>query len=81
MSGAPMPRQTAVLLYVIYDHPRDFPEEYVCRRWELDQLLDEGLDPFLHSTSLEEIRRQLPPDLVKIRPWGHDDPVILEIWI
>lgn len=80
MSPSPVPRQIAVLLYVIYDHPRDFPDEYACRRWELDQPVDGGREPFAHGT-LEEVRRALPPGLVKIMPWAADDPVILEMWV
>lgn len=77
----PTPRQSAVTLYVIYDHPIDFPDEFVCRRWVLDRLMDEGREPFARAKTLNAIRCQLPPGLFMMHRWDHDDPAILEIWI
>jgi hypothetical protein len=65
-------------LYVIYDHPRDFPEEFVCRVWygEIAEL-----SPFATAGSLKEIREALPPGKVNLGRYDQDDPAICEVWI
>ena len=68
-------------LYVIYDHPKDFPDFYVLRRWHLygGELLAEMLPRLGHT--LEDIREHLPPGKVLAdRRLFNTDPAILEIW-
>jgi hypothetical protein len=75
-------------IYTVYDHPADFPKDYVVRVWEM-----RGGEP--HKTN--EGHRS--PDLDIVRSWiewhahrygvgvvrierdANDDPVILENWI
>ena len=77
----PVTRQSAALIYAVYDHPTDFPNEFVCRRWGSDgQTLDPGA-PFARGRTLAEIHRALPLGLIKMCPWANDDPVICELWI
>lgn len=61
--------------WAIYDHPSDYPNHFVVRRWEW-MTPDEGCQ--LYDT-LEDARAAIPPGLVCIV--GNSDPVIIETWI
>lgn len=77
----PVTRQSAALIYAIYKYPRDYPHEFVCRRWGADeQTLDPG-EPFARGDAAGVVRRALPPGLVKMCPWANDDPAIFELWV
>jgi hypothetical protein len=64
-------------LWVIYDHPSDYPNHYVVRRW-VGSFPDEECGLF---ERLADARRHVPPGSVKIEPADNDDPKILEIWL
>lgn len=69
--------------YCIYDHPRDYPEHYVVRRWEVREGMDApvlSLDVVLAST-VDEAREAIPPGFACIGRFTNDDPVIAEVWI
>jgi len=65
-------------LYVIYDHPSDYPWGFVCRVWQ-GELAE--FTPFAIARTLEEIRRRLPPGMVCLGRYEQDDPAIREVWI
>jgi hypothetical protein len=66
-------------LYVVYDHPRDFPEVFLCRVWR-GPIADK--EPFMTAATLEEIRDALEEQgLVNIGRYAEDDPSIAEVWI
>ena len=69
--------------YVIYDHPKDFPDDFVVRRFEITK---DGAIPesklFMNRKSLGEIREQLKRiGLYPIARHTEDDPVIVETWV
>lgn len=82
----------SVLLYVIYDHPKDFPNHWVVRRWTsyLPVSLGPGVtllgkkakpEPLCFpACSLEEARKVVPKGAVQVPKEDHDDPCIAEIW-
>lgn len=66
-------------LWVIYDHPDDFPstKPFVARRHD-------GTTPtldFVWGETLEDVRRKLPPGLSRMDRLAEDDPKIVEVWI
>lgn len=70
--------------YAIYDHPKDYPEDFVVRRWRivegsLNPVPDET--PFARATSLREARAAIPPGLVHLHRHPEDDPVLVETWV
>jgi hypothetical protein len=72
-----------LVLWVIYDRPRDFPNNYVLRR---QMPLPNGnviVDPdFVVGPDLAAIRAMLPPGLVQIqRPGDDPNPHIIEVWV
>lgn len=73
-----------IYLWVIYEHPKDFPDHYVVRRW---QLLGDVCAPKMDiegspALTLEEARAFVPNGASCIgRDPYNDDPVIKEVWI
>jgi hypothetical protein len=67
-----------LLLYVIHDHPSDFPDWYVITKWDLSVRL--GVFGFCRT--LEEARVHLSrKGLVNIGREPDDDPKIVEVWV
>ena len=66
-------------LWVIYDHPRDFPDHYVAR------LHVNGIptESTIQASELEQLREVFLVDmrLTCIRRDPSDDPVIVETWL
>jgi hypothetical protein len=70
-------------MYVVYDHPQDFPRSYVVRRF-LTASGEPRPDPLpaLISGDLELIRQWLRERGLMVVPrFADDDPVILEVWL
>jgi hypothetical protein len=74
----------ALPMWVVYDHPSDYPNNYVARLWVWD---DEAgayvaTDEQMVCPDLDVIRRQLHlRGLVKLDRQRGDDTVILETWL
>jgi hypothetical protein len=79
-------------LYVVYDRPRDYPDLFVCRRWNARRhssyawhhtsFIELAAEPNIYASArtIDALRAQLPPVLVwfPIRPGS--DYAILEMW-
>jgi len=70
-------------MWTVYKHPKDFPQAYVARRFEVD---GEGARPtadILLSPDLERLRETLAREmhLVCLMRNEGDDPVIVETWL
>lgn len=68
--------------WVIYSHPRDFPGQYVMRRWDIRAggiML--ATDDMMLANTLEEIRKSVPPGLYRLARFKDDDPCIVEVWL
>lgn len=67
-------------MFTIYDRPRDYPEEVVCRRWEVRDGRCVPLELIASGQTVDEVREKiLRPGLVRW-PWGDPDPSIAESW-
>ena len=72
--------QTGMPMYVIYNHPRDFPDHWVVR----PHLIRKGGKPSWPSPNgflfddLISARRFIPPGMTKVFRHLKDDPVIVE---
>lgn len=64
-------------MYVIYDHPSDYPNCFVIRLWK------DGQPTVGHmlTNTLEGARRLIPKGLHCIPRDPTDDPVIVESWL
>lgn len=71
-----------LVMFVIYDHPKDFPDNFVVRRWLVtgkEQVA--ALRPHAVVATLEEARASLPAGMNGIGRRSDDDPVIAEVWL
>jgi len=72
-------------MWVIYEHPRDFPDSYVARRWSVGRKGKESFyRPEMQSIAAKKLTtlyRKLPAGLIRLERDPHDDPVILEVWL
>lgn len=66
--------------YTIYDHPSDFPDKFVVRRWLLRSGEPEPGGYFLADT-LEGARAWIPSGCICIEPDPSDDANIIETWM
>lgn len=64
-------------MWVVYDHPTDFPESYVARKWKNCTPTQD----IIVETTLETVRERLPNGLVRLERHELDDPCIVESWI
>ena len=64
-------------IWVIYDHPIDFPNEFVARKF----ILDKPTKDMIVMPSLDEVRKMLPPDLTRLDRCLEDDPRMIEVWL
>ena len=71
-----------MILWVIYQYPKDYPQGYVVRRHYAmaDGSVKYDAKAWVADT-LEEIRAELPSGLFNIGRHDNDDPAILEVWI
>lgn len=77
------PPQTALMLYVIYRNPRDYPGKFVVREHAVTH--DTGIvivDPPLAVVgSLAAARNAVPAGLYNMGRMADDEPQIVEVWI
>lgn len=67
--------------WVVYDHPRDFPDKFVVRRWDIGAGVVTATDEVRVADTLEEIRRLIPFGLFRLGRFEEDDPCIVELWL
>jgi len=74
--------EDALSIWTIYDHPLDFPNEYVARRFTVGANGSGPTDDILTSTSLDLLRTELAGrGLTVIDRLPGDDPKIVEVWL
>lgn len=72
-----------LVMWTIYDHPRDHPDLFVARAY----LIGEGPEPVPSNEGIAH--RELEPLRQQMRDWGltclprneGDDPMIVETWL
>lgn len=72
--------RTDLKLWVVYDHPTDFPDSFAARLW----LTDRPTGEVLVADTLDDIRAAiagLMPGAVCLMRQPDDDPVIVETWL
>lgn len=71
-------------MFVIYRHPRDYPDKYVVRRWWIGRTPGKpqpDTDRFFVADTLEGVRAHIPPNFFRIERDPNDEPQIVECWI
>jgi hypothetical protein len=69
-------------MWTVFDHPSDFPHCFVARL----ALVSRGAaliltEDIVTADTLCELRRLLPPGLIRIERHPNDDAKIVEIWL
>lgn len=71
--------------YVIYERPRDYPDDYVLRKQATvlvpGQPAFEVIDKACIVGPLAEVKAHVPKGCTRVGPLPGDDPVILEVWM
>jgi hypothetical protein len=71
----------ALTLWTVYERPKDFPESYVARMWEVTAAGPVATLSIIEG-DLEFVRAAMRAlGLVKLLRADGDDPVILETWM
>lgn len=72
-----------LVIWTIYDHPLDYPDHYVARKWLIGRKYDEpeATDEILLDTDLEALRKKLPPWLYCMPKQEGDDSIVIECWL
>jgi hypothetical protein len=64
-------------IYVVYDHPKDYPDSFVVREWHYNT-------PTMNvqtAPTLAEARQLIPFGLVRLHRSEGDDHTIVETWL
>lgn len=64
-------------MIVIYDHPKDYPNSYVARIWDMNKPTNVAVI----NERLDLLRNLIPKDMGCIERFETDDPCLLEIWL
>ena len=67
--------------WVVYDHPLDYPDKFVARRWDIYVGVLSATDDLHLAETLDEARLLIPPGLYRLARFEDDDPCIVEIWL
>jgi hypothetical protein len=69
-------------MWTIYDHPADYPDHYVARKWLIGskRIEPEATDEVLLEIDLDVLRKRIPPWLYCMPRQSGDDPKIIEVW-
>jgi len=64
-------------IWVIYEEPPAFPNQYVARCYR--SYVETG--EYVVGDTLTDVRAKLPPGLMRLERSSHDDPMVRESWI
>jgi hypothetical protein len=70
-----------MIVWTIYDHPRDSPDKFVVRAHRSGKGFTQPSDEATHHNTLEEARAAIPEGLVWFDRQPEDDKAILETWL
>jgi hypothetical protein len=72
-----------LIVWVVYERPRDFPDSFVVRR---QAVMGKGkpilIDTTVHiAATLSKARKLLPNGLIRLDRMDGDEPQIVETWV
>jgi hypothetical protein len=69
-------------MWTIYDHPRDYPQHFVARKWEIWLGMAIPTTEIVKAEDLPTLRALFESKgLVVIDRQADDDPVVVETWL
>ncbi len=72
-----------LVIWTVYKHPRDYPDKFVARAHIVGRCKDQSgpTTAVVIADTLDAVRAQLPPGLIRMPRLRDDDPVIVETWL
>ena len=70
-----------LMVYAVYYKPKDYPNGYIARRYEIRPNEARPSEDAFHSNSLEGIREQMPEGLFCLARTPNDHPSVVEVWL
>jgi hypothetical protein len=70
-----------LIIWTVYDHPRDYPDSFVARRSEVTGGVVRLTTDMFVADTLGELRALLPPGLHCLPRYPDDQPHIVEVWL
>lgn len=67
--------------YVVYKHPKDFPNEFVVRRWMANKGSIRHGELVGRGVTYEEAIAPIPQDRIPIGRCPEDDPCIFNVFV
>lgn len=69
-------------MWTVYDHPTDWPDGYIARKWVILPTGPHATDECIVATGVSAIRNRFEEmGLVKLARSPEDDPSIMETWV
>jgi hypothetical protein len=68
-------------MFVVYEHPKDYPGHFVVRRWAFGPRGFQACQDAQLATTLEEARALVPGSYMRMPRAAGDDAVIVESWV
>ena len=75
---------TPLVMWTVYKHPKDYPGEYVARKFVITEDFYGPSNELISSRSLRDVRnvlRSLYPGLIQLKRAPDDEPHIVEVWL
>jgi hypothetical protein len=74
---------TSLAIWTVYDHPRDYPDKIVARRWDVDYDGAKPTSSIIVGPDLQTLRDILEFEmhLTCLARLPEDDPKIVETWL
>lgn len=74
-------RNDELLIWTVYDHPRDYPAEWIARCWTIRDGQPAPTTDIRRGPTLDAVRALLPPGLFRLDRQPGDEPQIVETWL
>ena len=75
---------TPLVMWRVYKHPKDYPGEYVARKFLITEDFYGPTYELISSRSLRDVRnvlQRLYPGLIQLKRLPDDGPHIVEVWL
>lgn len=75
---------TPLVMWTVYKYPKDYPSEYVARKFVITEDFYRLSNESISSRSLRDVRsvlRSLYSGLIQLKRAPDDEPHIVEVWL
>ncbi len=69
---------SSVPIITVYKKPKEYPDKFVARLWDVN---NKPTNFVVIADTLENVRKLIPKNMIRIPPSEKDDPVIVEVYL